>query len=441
MSALAQFQVMSAGRASGSDRSFDRPGREAAKAQLQRLGIELHCQDGSGVTADCAAVVISTAVEESVPDLRRARELGLPVVHRSDLLAHFVAARRTVAVAGTSGKSTVVAMIFELLRGVGWDPSVITGGDLVTLQREGYWGNAWAGRSELLVCEADESDGSLVRYAPAIGVVLNLELDHKEPSEVFEMFRILKDRTRERFVVADTENLSGLASGAITFGTSEGAIVRGKDIELGRDGSRFRVGDVSFVLPVPGMHSVLNALGAIAAGLTLEIPLEGLAAPLGGFQGVGRRFQSLGVVGGVEVVDDFAHNPSKLSAAFATARPRARRIVAVFQPHGFGPTRFLRDHLIATLARELGERDRLWMLEIFYAGGTAERNVSSAELVEGVRARGRQAELAPSRAELVKSIAEDARPGDLVLVMGARDPTLSDLALAILEALRSRSGG
>ena len=187
MSALAQFQVQLGGKASGSDRSFDQGGREEARSQLQRLGVQLFPQDGSGVRAPgCAALVVSTAVEETVPDVIAARELGLPILHRSELLAHFVASHRTIAVSGTSGKSTVVAMIFELLRGTGRDPSVITGGDLELLRSEGLWGNAWRG-GELLVIEADESDGSLVRYEPAVGVVLNLQKDHKPEPEVLAM--------------------------------------------------------------------------------------------------------------------------------------------------------------------------------------------------------------------------------------------------------------
>ncbi|MEO6461767.1 MAG: Mur ligase domain-containing protein, partial [Candidatus Eisenbacteria bacterium] len=180
MSALAQFQVRLGGRASGSDRSFDQGGRDEAMAQLEAAGVTLFPQDGSGARgADCVALVVSTAVEDTVPDLAVALERRLPILHRSELLARFVATERTIAVSGTSGKSSVVAMIFEALRGAGRDPSVITGGDLEALKAEGLWGNAWKGRSDLLVIEADESDGSLVRYEPAVGVVLNLQRDHK----------------------------------------------------------------------------------------------------------------------------------------------------------------------------------------------------------------------------------------------------------------------
>ena len=438
MSALAQFQAMLGGRVSGSDRGFDRAERPEARAQLAALGIAILPQDGSGAGGDCAAVVVSTAVEDKVADFAEAQRRGLPIVHRSELLAHWVGAYRSVAVAGTSGKSTVVAMTFEMLRGAGRQPSVITGGDLVALHREGLWGNAWAGRSDLLVVEADESDGSLIRYRPAVGMALNLSRDHKTESEVAVMFATLRSRTREVFVCGDDPGLGALRDGALVFGLSDRANVRGRDVTLEAQGSRFTVDGVPFMLPVPGAHNVENALGAIAACRALDVPLSDMAAPLAAFQGVGRRFQSLGTAHGVEVVDDFAHNPAKIAAALATARLRGRRVLAVYQPHGYGPTRFLREDFVETFATQLAPEDRLWLLEIFYAGGTALRDFSAADLVRDVAARGHAAEFAPSREWLVGRLAEVARPGDLVLVMGARDPSLTTLARATLAAIAAR---
>jgi UDP-N-acetylmuramate--alanine ligase len=437
MSALAQFQVMSGGRASGSDRAFDRGERAAGRAQLERLGIQVFPQDGRGLSDDCVALILSTAVEEQVADVAAARVLGIPIVHRSELLAYFVSRYRSIAVAGTSGKSTVVAMVFEILRDLGRAPSVITGGELLMLQRERLWGNAWHGASDLLVVEADESDGSLIHYLPAIGVVLNLQRDHKEMDEVAAMFGTLRTRTREAFVVGEGENLAPLAEGATVFGFGSRARVRGTDVELGPRTSRFRVDDVRFTLPIPGRHNVENALAAIAACRHVDVPLGTMVAPLAGFEGVGRRFQPLGVARGVEVVDDFAHNPAKLAASIATARARAGtgRVLAVYQPHGYGPTRFLRNDFVATFAEALRPEDALWMLEIYYAGGTATRDFSSADIVAEIVARGTAAEFAPTREWLVDRLAREAREGDLVLVMGARDPSLTDLARGILGAI------
>jgi len=441
MSALAQFQAMRGGEASGSDRAFDRGERAAERAQLERLGIRVTAQDGGGVTG-AAALVVSTAVEREVPDLAAARRLGVPVVHRSELLARFVADHRTIAVTGTSGKSTVVAMIFEILRGAGRDPSVITGGELQSLQREGLWGNAWAGRSDLLVVEADESDGSVVRYEPAVGVVLNLQRDHRGMDEVAGMFRVFRGRAREAFVVGEGANLAELAAGATVFGFGPDAGVRGTEVALAPGSAMFRVEGLRFDLPVPGRHNVENALAAIAACRAVGVPLAEMVGPLARFAGVGRRFQSLGSARGVEVVDDFAHNPAKIAAALATAQARAAgaapaggRVLAVYQPHGYGPTRFLRRDFVETFAAALRPGDRLWLLEVFYAGGTAIRDFSSADIVAEIAARGTAAEFAPSREWLVGRLADEAHAGDLVIVMGARDPSLTQLAREVLARL------
>jgi len=437
MSALAQYLAQRGGRASGSDRSFDQGGNGAGRALLAAAGVELWPQDGSGVAGDCAGVVYSTAVEDQVPDFARARELGIPLVHRSELLAHFVAERRTLAVTGTSGKSTTVAMVFEILRAAGREPSVITGGELVALQRQGLWGNAWAGASDLLVIEADESDGSVVRYHPAVAVILNLQRDHKEEAEVAAMFTTFRAQAREALVLGEAANLAEFAPGATVFGFGPGAAVRAEEVLAGPAESSFRIGATRFRLGVPGRHNVENALAAIAACRAVGVPLAAMAGPLAGFQGVARRFQVLGRARDVEVVDDFGHNPAKVAASIRTAHLRAGRVLAVFQPHGYGPMRFLRADFVAAFRAELHPGDRLWLLEIFYAGGTATRDLSSADVVAELAGQGVQARFAPSRAALVAALAAEARAGDLILVMGARDPSLTALARDILAALGS----
>ncbi|HEY8276016.1 MAG TPA: L,D-transpeptidase family protein [Methyloceanibacter sp.] len=439
MSALAQFQAMKDGNVSGSDRAFDHGERTELRQQLEALGIKVVPQDGSGIGPDCDALVVSTAVEEQVPDFAVALAKGVPIVHRSEMLAYFVETNRTIAVSGTSGKSTVTAMIFEILRGCGRDPSVITGGDVRLLQAQGLAGNAYAGSSDLLVIEADESDGSLVRYAPAVGVILNLQRDHKEMSEVASMFAVLRARAREALVVGEDDNLDCVAGGVLRFGFGPKADIRGEDISLEGLGSRFRVRDVRFSLPVPGKHNVANALAAIAAVHILGVPLAEMSGPLSRFEGVGRRFQTIGVVRGVEVVDDFAHNADKIAAAIRTARLRGSRVLAVYQPHGYGPTRFLRMDFVNTFARELVTEDRLWLLEIFYAGGTAKRDFSAADIVAEIAERGVNAEFAPSRDWLISRIADVAKAGDLVLVMGARDPSLTQFARNTLAALANNA--
>jgi UDP-N-acetylmuramate--alanine ligase len=353
------------------------------------------------------------------------------------MLARYVAAHRTIAVTGTSGKSTVTAMVFTILRGCGLDPSLLTGGALVDLQREGHLGNAWAGASDWLVIEADESDGSVVRYHPWAGVVLNLGRDHKEMAEVAAMFAAFKANLAGPLILGEEPNLDPLRAGAVTFGVGPRADLRAEGLVAGPRGSRFAVAGVNFNVPTPGRHDALNALAALAAGRVAGLPLATMAPPLAAFGGVARRFQSLGTAGGIEVIDDFAHNPDKLRAALATARARAGdgRLLAVFQPHGYGPTRFLWDDLIAAFAAQLRADDVLWLPEIFYAGGSAVRDIGSDGLAAAITAAGRDARHVADRALLPAAICAEARPGDLILVMGARDPSLTDLGRAILRAL------
>jgi len=441
MSALALYHAALGGRAGGSDRAFDRGENAGLRAALAAAGVAIAPQDGTGLAAGCDAVVVSTAVEDGNADLRAARERGVPLLHRSELLARFVKARRTIAVTGTSGKSTVVAMTFATLRGAGLRPSVITGGALVELEERGLPGNAWADPGgDLLVVEADESDGSLVRYEPWCGVVLNLQRDHKETAEVAAMFRTFRGRTAGPLICGEDANLDELRPD-VRFGFGPRADVRAEAVELRPDGSRFRVGGTEFALPTPGRHDVLNALAATAAASAAGAPLPLIAESLRDFRGVARRFRVLGTAHGVTVVDDFAHNPDKLRAALAAGRLRGGRILAVFQPHGFGPTRFLRDDLVAAFADALAPGDVLWLPEIFFAGGSVTRDISAADLAGGIRAAGRDARFSADRADLPRLIAAEARAGDLVLVMGARDPSLTGLARDILAAVAAAPGG
>ncbi|MBU8871025.1 MAG: hypothetical protein KOO60_09215 [Gemmatimonadales bacterium] len=481
MSALAQFHALSGGITTGSDRSFDCGEQPDLRARLEELGIVILPQDGTFPSwrpvektqtdepgdRTCAALIASTAIEDRIPDIRAAKEAGIPILHRSELLARHVSDHRTIAVTGTSGKSTVTAMVFSILRNCGRQPGLLTGGALAELTAIGHVGNAWApgGRSRdhsppLLVIEADESDGSLTRYSPWAGVVLNLGLDHKEPQEVLAMFQTFADKTEGPFLVGLGPELAALHENGMVFGTEGTACPESleppdptrsfiaRDIVLGPAGSSFSINGIKFKLPVPGHFNVLNATASLAICRQTGLSLEEMAPALSNFGGVARRFQSVGIAAGVEVIDDFAHNPDKIGAALATARSRftdrsgnSGRILAVFQPHGFGPTRFLRTALVETFVHELRRQDILWMPEIFFAGGTAQKDISAADLIEDISHLGKDARFIAERQEIANAIAAVATDGDLVIVMGARDPSLTSFCEDILKKLGDQISG
>jgi UDP-N-acetylmuramate--alanine ligase len=414
VSALAQFHVMGGGDATGSDRTFDSGGAAELRGKLEKLGIKIHPQDGSALDGSHAYAVASTAIEKDNKDLERVRALGLKLLHRADALAQHVAGHKTIAVAGTSGKSTVVAMIFEILEAAGLSPSVITGGALTALERRGFVGNAFRGKSNLMAVESDESDGTLVRYRPWLGVFLNISKDHQDLAELERLFAEFREHSKEWL---------------------DASALRAQDVEPGPKGSRFVVDGQSFALPVPGLHNVENALAAIAACRRAGVSLPDCAKALAAYQGVSRRFERVGEARGVEVVDDFAHNPVKVAAAIAAAHLRAARVLAVFQLHGFAPARFMKEEFLDAFAASLAKDDVLWLPEIFYAGGTAAKDISAADYARELRARGKDARFFKDRAAIPADAAREARSGDLVLLMGARDPGLPRFARDLLEAL------
>ncbi|NRA94898.1 MAG: hypothetical protein HRU14_01670 [Planctomycetes bacterium] len=438
MSALAQHRALGGLPTSGSDRALDEGALEDERARLSAIGIDLHPQDGTGV-AGAARVVASTAVEAAIPDLAEARERGIPVIHRADVLAELLGGQPSIAIAGTSGKSTVTGMTFTILEEAGRDPGLVTGGDLVALRGRGLRGNAWRGDGPL-VAEADESDGTLVKHAPLIGLVLNLHRDHMDPKHVMDQFQTFASQTRGRTLISDDAELAPMRDGARTFGFGPEAAVRGTALVTDGNGSRFSVGGVTVRVSLPGAYNASNALAAIAAGMAVDVDVATAARAIHGFLGVARRFEVVGERGGVTVVDDFAHNPTKIAAALSAARSRADRVLALFQPHGFAPARFMRDELSQTLPSVLGPDDLMWISEIHYAGGTATRDISSKDLADDLRTAGVDARYVADRDAWPELVGDVARPGDLILVMGARDPGLAALARRVMGSLPSAEG-
>ncbi len=440
MSAIAFYLLGRGRKVSGSDRLFDHGGGDSIRVALEAAGASIFPQDGSALDAQ-ATLVVSTAVEADVPEVRRAKELGCRILHRSEALAELAASQSTIAISGTSGKSTVTAMVFSILRESGMDPSVISGGVLRELSSAGHWGNAWGGSGEWLVIEADESDGSLVRYAPRIGVMLNLDRDHKELSELRGIFATFRDRSEVFLVNGDRADCLEIGGpGAKAFGFSRSILPLPTDLEMGMDSVSFGLGTIRVRVPFPGRHTVENALAALATAQLAGANLDAGARALARFAGVGRRHEKLGEAGGVQVFDDFAHNPAKVEAAMDAARSvaGAGRVLAIFQPHGFGPLKFLLEDFATSFARALRPDDKLWISPVYDAGGTADRSVSSTDLAQRIQALGTQVSSPSTRDEVAAQVAREARTGDVVYSMGARDPELPALGRRILELIRGR---
>jgi len=439
MSALAQYLRFQGMEVSGSDRLLASEDTASIRRSLEGLGCRIVEQDGSGVAADSDVVCVSTAIEESNPDIALAADRGLPVIHRSDLLAAIIGSRKTIAVAGTSGKSTVTAMIFEFLTACGKSPSLISGAPLRRLERQGLIGNAWSGGSDLLVVEADESDGTVVKYAPEAAVVLNVSKDHKSIDELKGLFGTLLSNASWTASNADDPVLALLPATA-TFGRSASASWRADGEEFLRTSVKlFRKG-IEYHLPLPGRHNLENLAAALCVCEHFGCEGQVLADAVKSFEGAARRFAVTETEQTVYVIDDFAHNPAKIAAALAAARGFSERIVAVYQPHGFGPTRFLKDEYIATFRAVFRRNDSLYLLPIYYAGGTAEKNISSEEIVSGLGPVAFNARAVRDRSELLVRLKADARPGDCVLVMGARDPSLPALVKKTVELFGGGGG-
>ncbi len=438
MSALAQYLRFYGIDVSGSDRLLGNSDTAEMQNMLEGLGCLILNQDGTGITKDTDILCISTAIEETNPDIAAARTLGIPVIHRSDLLAGIIASKRTIAVAGTSGKSTVTAMIFEFLQGCGKSPSLISGAPLLRLEADGLIGNAFAGGSDLLVIEADESDGTLAKYSPDISVILNISKDHKTIEEITALFAGLSARSSWTATNCDDPILATLPA-TVRFGRT-GTAQWHPDREeflttsvmIVRNGAEYR-------LPIPGEHNLENLRAALCVCEHLGCDEDALPRAVNNFAGVARRFAIVETADGITVIDDFAHNPAKIAAAINAARGISERVIAVYQPHGFGPTRFLKDEYIASFRKIFRPGDGLYLLPIYYAGGTAQKDISSQDIVGGLGNVAFHAEAVEDRDAVVEKIGSSARPGDCVIIMGARDPSLPALVKRIIALFGAKN--
>lgn len=432
MSAVAQYLRWQGVSISGSDRLINNQDTLSVRTKLEQIGCTIFPQDGSGIDKDTDAVCVSTAIEEDNADIISARALSIPIFHRSDLLAAIISTKKAVAVAGTSGKSTVTAMIFEFLTHCGKSPSLISGAGLRRLENDGYIGNAFAGQSDILIFEADESDGTIVKYFPSISIFLNVSKDHKTVPEVLTMFQQLALQSKWTASNGDDLNFSHFDT-TIKFSLGKNAQYGPQEVISDKMSFTILKDGVHFRLPLPGVHNASNCIAAICVCQHLGCDPLQLSKAVADYKGVARRFSVMSTNQGVIVVDDFAHNPEKIKAAILAARGLSTRLAIIYQPHGFGPTRFLKEEYASVFKSVIRSVDTLYLLPIYYAGGTAIKDISSEDILKLIGQSSFEKHVPQNRDELLLMLRKDVKTGDCALLMGARDPSLSSFAIKIAD--------
>ena len=443
---LAMIAKATGAQVSGSDRALDQ-GRLAAKFQwLQDLGVKLFQQDGSGLVDGSQILIASAAIEDSVPDVARAITLGCKRLTRADLLAeYFNAAPHSIAVGGTSGKSTVTGMIGWILTQAGHDPTIMNGAVMKNfVNDEAPFASSRVGAGELMVSEVDESDGSIALFNPEIAVLNNVSLDHKSLEELRLLFGDFIAKSRHAIWNRDDMESRALFASrrpalASSFGFSEGADYRAVEVEEQSLGSHFTLQtggtDYPVSLQVPGRHNIANALAAIAASCAVGVALDHALAAIATFKGLARRFDIVGTENGITVIDDFGHNPDKIAATLTTLKAFPGRIIAFFQPHGFGPIKKMGQELAGVFSENLGDEDRVLLCDPVYFGGTVDRSLGSESIIDAITAAGGSAEYFAARQDCGDRMIDVARSGDRIVIMGARDDTLHSFAKSILAGI------
>jgi len=413
--------------------------------RLAKLGATIYEGHRAENVAGAKALVVSSAVEESNPEVQEARRLQIPVIPRGELLAELMRLKYGIAVAGSHGKTTTTSMIATILSHAGIDPTVVVGGKVAAMGGT----NARIGKSDFLVVEADESDGSFLKLSPIFAIVTNIDREHLDHYADLDAIRaaFIEFVNKVPFYGAavlclDDENVQSILPSVkrrtITYGNNSQADYQPAVRESGDFHSCFtlrsRTGDLGdFYLNIPGEHNVLNATAAIAVALELRVELDVIRAGLRQFTGVGRRFEVRGVVSGITVVDDYGHHPTEIRATLAAAKSCCHgRMHVLFQPHRYTRT----FHLLDDFARAFHQADRVLVLDIYAASEKPIEGVTSEALVERMRQFGhRGAEYAGSNAAGVDAIVEGVGPGDMILTLGAG--SVSQLGDRILEKLNA----
>jgi UDP-N-acetylmuramate--alanine ligase len=440
MSGIAEVLLSSGFAVSGSDAK-----ESDITRRLEELGARIFVGHRGEHVEGADVVVFSSAVPKDNPELRAARAASIPVIGRAEMLAELMRLKDGIAIAGSHGKTTTTSLVATVLREAGLDPTVVIGGKLNVLGS-----NAARGQGELLVAEADESDGSFLHLTPVIAVITNIDAEHLDHYGTHEEVKLAFGRFANRvpfygLVVACLDHphvqdiLPTIEKRTATYGLSAQADYRAKDPVVEGLSTRFslirrgeELGSVS--VRMPGIHNVLNTLAVIAVADELAIPLEVTKKALAGFGGVQRRFTIIGEEQSITIVDDYGHHPAEVMATLdAAQRAYGRRLVVAFQPHRYTRTH----HLFHEMTRAFNRADVLLLADVYAAGEKPIEGASSDHLASAIRAHGhRDVTHVGPREALVDALLDRVRPGDIVITLGAGD--ITRVGPAFLDALRSR---
>jgi UDP-N-acetylmuramate--alanine ligase len=439
MSALAEVLLTLGYQVSGSDLKSS-----AITQRLEGLGATIHIGHQAENITGARAVVVTSALDATNPEVAEARRLQIPIIPRGELLAELMRLKFGIAIAGSHGKTTTTSMVASILNAADMDPTVVVGGRVAGL----HGSNARVGKSPILVVESDESDGSFLKLAPIVAVVTNIDREHLDHyASLEEIQTAFTDFVNKvpfyGAAVLCMEDPSiqqifpAIRRRTITYGRSAQVDLEIQNVSLSSNGSDFSVrrptGDLGqFHLGVPGLHNVLNATAAVGVGLEMEVPVSKIREGLTAFTGVDRRFSVRGVERGITVIDDYGHHPTEIKATLAAARLSPyKRIHVLFQPHRFSRTK----HLLDEFGTAFHQADDLYLLDIYAASEPSLTGVNAQALLDRIRSFGhRSANYAPSLEEGVDAIAKAAEPGDLIVTLGAGN--VSQAAEKILDRLR-----
>ena len=439
MSALAQVLKYKNNDICGTDRSFDQNKDLKNKKALTDLGIKIYPQDGSMIDSSLSVLYTSTAVEDTVPDIKKAKELNIPIKHRSDLLEEIFASHPyNIAVGGTSGKSTVTAMIGYILDKTQKKPLVINGALLKNYEHLKGIPNVILNNGDFCVIEADESDGSIEKYNPYISIINNISLDHKSIEDLQLLFKNFANRAQKGTIYnADCPNSSILKNAhknSISFAIkNSSANFFASNIKAIPDGTLYTYDNKEYKLNLIGKFNVANTMCAVACCSLLGIPPHTSCKILEEFLGTKRRLEILGKKNNITIIDDFAHNPDKVNASLSALKSYFGRLIVMFQPHGFAPMRMMGKDIINSFAKNFDENDILLIPEIFFAGGTVKRDISSKDLVDYAKQQNINALFFEKRDEIEKYISSIMTPNDRIVLMGARDNSITTMGFNLLE--------